>query len=75
MSDLFLYVNFQFLISFASSRIFAVISEVSTDLVQSNPSLYQKDVCYVMRVDLVLCSVPVFFAKESDLRTPKCGTL
>ena len=67
--------NFRSLISFASLRIFDVIFEVWADLVQSKPSLDQKEVWYVMRVDLVRCSVPISFAKESDLRTPKCGAL
>ena len=37
-----LHFNVRFLISFASLRIFDVIFEVVTDLVQSNPSLDKK---------------------------------
>ena len=70
-----LHFNVRFLISFASLRILEVIFEVLTDLVQRNPSLDQKEVWYSMCVDLVRFSVPISFARESDLWTPKYGTL
>ena len=73
--SLILCFNVRFLISFASLRIFDVIFEVLTDLVQFNPSFYKKEVWYIMCIDLVPCSVPISFARESDLRTPKQGTM
>ena len=72
--NLIWHLDVRFLISFAPLRIFDVIFEVWTDLVQSNSSLDQKEVWYVMRADLVRCLVPISFASESDLRTPKCGS-
>ena len=34
-----------------------------------------EEVWSMICVDLVLCSVPISFARESDLRTPTCGAL
>ena len=71
----FLHATVRFLIFFASVRIFDVIFEVLTDLVQSHPSLDKKEVWYVTCIDLLRYSVPISFARKSDLRTPKYGTL
>ena len=71
--SLILYFNVRFLIWIASLRIFDVIFEVLTDLVQSNPSLDKKEVWHIMCIDRVRCSVPISFARESDVRTPKYG--
>ena len=72
---LILHFNVRFLIPFASLRIVDVIFKVLTDLVQSNPSLEEREVRYIVGINLVRCSVPISFAGESDLRTPKYGAL
>ena len=69
-----IHFNVRLLISFASLRNFDVIFEVLTDLVQSNPSFCNREVWYIMCIDLGRCSVPISFARESNLRTPKHGT-
>ena len=73
--SLICYFRGRFLISFASFRIFDEMFEVLANLVQSNPSLDQKEVWYIMCIDLVRCSVSTSFASESDLWTPKYDTL
>ena len=70
--SLILHFNVLFLISFASLPIFEVIFEVLTDLVQSNPSLDQREVRRMTCIDLVRCSAPIIsFARESGRQTPK----